>query len=78
MSRLLIVAGTYAQAMDRAASLGLEPREWVYASHPDALRGWLPSRIEYCGTYRYRRDWYELQDELQVMESRMTWAGRKR
>jgi len=67
--RTLVVAGSYAQASYWARQWGLET--WVYAIGPESLRGWLPARIRYCGTYGRRRDWAGLLDELRCLEARM-------
>lgn len=68
---VLIVAGTYAQAEDRAYHMGLKTGQWTYASDVHSLRGWLPDHIYYYGTYVERVDWWELQAELRAVQSRI-------
>lgn len=69
--KVLIVAGNRDQAETRAGALCLAPGEWWYASDAQSLRGITPSRVDYCGTYLFREDWYDLADELRIVEFRM-------
>ena len=72
--RILIVAGTHAQAEYHAQDTGLGKGGWVYAADADSLRGWLPGRVVYYGTYAQREDWFHLEEELLIVEARMRHA----
>lgn len=76
--RVLIVAGTKNQAQEKARELGLGKDGWVYPTDDRSLRGWLPVRIVYCGTWYQRADRDQLRDELKVVESRMAHAQAKK
>lgn len=74
MGKILVVAGTHAQAEYYAQDTGMAKGDWVYAGSADSLRGWLPTRVVYYGTYAQRADWFHLEEELMVVEARMKYA----
>ncbi len=69
--KVLIVAGSFAQATNYAIENKLNPLNWVYAGYPETLRGWTPSRIVYVGTYAMRSDFLDIHEELMIMAARI-------
>lgn len=76
---ILVVAGDLSQAREWAENNSLDANnstgKWAYAVDQYSLRGWIPSKVVYYGTWNKRSDWEELRQELFVLQQRMTAAG---
>ena len=76
--RVLIVAGTRAQAEVWAKAERLPRGAWTYASSPELLLGWTANRIILCGNWFEHPDATRIMPEVRKMEARLAAYWKRR